>query len=318
MKLAAAAVNHNMKPPQVGQHEQRDIKTQVDKVLRGLGNPEPPLVMEDVLNLLRLDRQYYSSSNDSVLREVVSKLWIGAQQVLQRPTLILDVVRKAKLSALWLPDRKRILIDEELPQIKHRWASGHEVIHSLVEWHKPFLFGDSKNELNPTCLETLEAEANFGAGQLLFLRDRFKAEALDISMNLKNIKALAKRFGNTITCTLWRYVEQMGEELPMVGLVTCHPQRLPEDHNPEAPCKYFIASPAFHRRFQSISELQMFEALSSYCSFSNRGPLGSEEICLMDDNGDEQILYFETFSNGYEVLTLAFHVRQNRLVVGLP
>lgn len=307
-----------MRPPQVGEYEQRDINTQVEKILRGLGNPEPPLRIEDVLELLRLDRQYYSSSNDSVLREVVSKVWIGAQQVLQRPSLILDVVRKAKLSALWIPDRKRILIDEDLPKIKHRWASGHEVIHSVTEWHKPFLFGDSKKELNPGCHETLEAEANFGTGQLLFLRGRFLAEASDLAMNMDNVKSLAKRFGNTITCTLWRYVEQMGEELPMAGLVTCHPQHLPEDHNPAAPCKYFVVSPAFHRRFGSITERQMFDALSSYCSYRERGPLGSEEICLVDDNGEHHIFYFETFSNSYEVLTLAHHVRQHRLVVGFP
>lgn len=35
-----------------------DIESQVNKVLRGLGNPEPPLNLDDVRELLRLDRGY--------------------------------------------------------------------------------------------------------------------------------------------------------------------------------------------------------------------------------------------------------------------
>ncbi len=32
-------------------HEAEDIEEQVSKILRGLGNPEPPLSMEDVREL---------------------------------------------------------------------------------------------------------------------------------------------------------------------------------------------------------------------------------------------------------------------------
>ena len=47
----------------------RDIDSRVARVLRGLGSPEPPLVIEDVVELLKLDRKFYSSGDDSVLRE---------------------------------------------------------------------------------------------------------------------------------------------------------------------------------------------------------------------------------------------------------
>ena len=40
-----------------------DIEGQVDKILRGLGYPEPPLNLDDVRALLKLDRQYYSTTN---------------------------------------------------------------------------------------------------------------------------------------------------------------------------------------------------------------------------------------------------------------
>jgi hypothetical protein len=307
-----------MKPIQIGEREKRDIDSQVEKVIRGLGNPEPPIRLEEILELLKLDRQYYSATNDSVLREFVSKVKIGAKQLFTRPTLLFDVINKANLSALWLPDRKRILIDESLPKLKHRWAESHEIAHSITEWHKIYLFGDSTKELNQTCHEQLEAEANYGAGQLLFLRDRFALEARAIPKTIESIKTLSKNFGNTITSTLWRYVEQVENTLPMVGLVTPHPHHLPSDHDHNNPCKYFIQSPAFRARFGTVGEVEVFNHLLCYCSRAKGGFLGRNEVILTDDNGNRHVFQFETFCNTHEALTLAYYVRQHRIVINIP
>jgi hypothetical protein len=307
-----------MKVVQIGEKERIEIDGQVDKVLRGLGNPDPPIALDTVRELLRLDRHYYSSTDDSVLREFISKVKIGAQQLFLRPTLILDVVKKASVSAFWIPDGKRILIDRDLPVKKHRWAETHEVIHSLTEWHKLFLFGDSTRELNPACNDLLEAEANYGAGQLLFIRGRFVQEARDMEMCLATVKKLSTRFGNTLTSTLWRYVEQFGVQQPMLGLVTVHPHRLPNDHNPTAPCTYFIESPAFRHQFGCVAEVEVFDALQQYCSRAQGGPLGSAEVILRDVNGTPHVFLFETFFNRYEALTLAYFVKEHSLVVAVP
>jgi hypothetical protein len=295
-----------MKTVHVGERERQDINAQVEKVLRGLGNPEPPLKLEVVRELLRLDRQYYSSTNDSVLREFASKIKIGAQQLFLRPTLLGEIVKKAGLSALWLPDPRRILLDEDVPKLKHRWNETHEVIHSITEWHKPFLFGDSSKELSITCHEQLEAEANYGAGQMLFLRDRFA---------MASVNAMHKRFGNTLTSTLWRYVEQLGSTLPMLGLVTCHPRRIPDGYDMAAPCKYFIESPAFRHQFGTVSEVEIFNILIRYCKNARGGDLGSDEVVLRDVNGVAHIFVFETFSNTHEALTLAYYVRKHALII---
>jgi len=45
----------------VGHYEAEDLGRQVEKVIRGLGNPEPPLQLDQVRDLLRLDRHYYSA-----------------------------------------------------------------------------------------------------------------------------------------------------------------------------------------------------------------------------------------------------------------
>lgn len=54
-------------------HEAHDINKQIRKVIKGLGNPEPPLDLDEVLDLLNLDRGYYSSDDESAIQEVVSR-----------------------------------------------------------------------------------------------------------------------------------------------------------------------------------------------------------------------------------------------------
>ena len=40
-----------------------------------------------------------------------------------------------------LPDRKRILLDETLPKLKHRWNETHEIWHSITPWHSEIMLG---------------------------------------------------------------------------------------------------------------------------------------------------------------------------------
>ena len=94
-----------MKHPVMDGHEAHDIRQQVTKVLRGLGNPSPPLSLDEVRELLNLDRRYFSSNDQSAVGEVVSRLMVAGKQLLQRPTLLFDAIRKAQLSALWIPDK---------------------------------------------------------------------------------------------------------------------------------------------------------------------------------------------------------------------
>lgn len=128
----------------VGEHEGADIRAIVARVLSDLGAPEPPLSLENVRALLELDREYYSTANTTFLQDVAHRIRVAGKQVIDRPMLLLEAVQKAKLSALWVPDAKRILIDEAVPKKKHRWIEGHEIGHSLIPWHREFLFGDTR------------------------------------------------------------------------------------------------------------------------------------------------------------------------------
>ena len=70
--------------------------------------------------------------------------------------------------------------------------------------------------------------------------------------------------------------------------------------------------------FSSVTEADAFAMVKSYCSWNKRGPLGQNELILKDDNGDEHVFLFETFSNSYDVFTLITHVRRHELAVAAP
>ena len=306
------AKNHILKPKTA-----QDIDGRIDRVLRGLGNPEPPLSLDMVRELLKLDRTFYTADDPSLIQEAVSRIRVATIQVSRRPMLLLEAIKKWSLQALYLPDQKRILLDQSLPIKKHRWNEAHEIGHSLLPWHDDVMHGDNSSTLSPACKEQIEAEANFAAGRLLFLREQFTAQARDHALTIASVQSLHKGFGNTFSSTLWRFVETVGTDRPIIGMLTCHPHvsRCPADFNSGAPCRHCIQSPAFAARFSRLTEIDLFQAMASYCGAQSGGPLGAANLVLTDDNGDEHLFSFETFFTRHrppspgEALTLGVYCR---------
>ncbi len=293
----------------------RDIDAQVTKILRGLGNPTGPIELADVRALLQLDRQYYSSTNDGLLRELISKAKVAGKQVIARPTLILDIVRKFDLKAFWVPDRKRIMIDEAQPKLKWRWNETHEIIHSVVPWHEGAMMGDTEYSLTPDCHAQVEAEANYGAGRLLFLQGLFEEFVHSSKPSFDLVQDSKKHFGNTLTTSFWRLVETL--DIPALGVVGQHPHHDRHEIDAHEPFRYFIRSRKFLEQFFSITDTNVFAMVKSYCSWKKRGPLGQKELILTDENGDEHVFLFETFSNSYDVFTLITYVRRHEVAVSV-
>jgi hypothetical protein len=294
-----------------------DIDSQVEKVIRGLGHPEPPLDLRIVRDHLDLNREYYRRTDESSLRETVGRIRVAGRQVLRRPTLLFDAIRKFSLQALYLPDQKRILLDQDVPVLKHRWNEAHEIGHSLVPWHAELLHGDDEQTLTLACREALETEANFAAGQLLFLRDRFVEEARSRALGFKAVQELHGLFGNTLSSTLWRYVEQADPTRPIFGMISAHPhpERRRDGFDPLHPCRHMMQSPAFAEKFSKISEVGLFTRVVQYAGPQRGGMLGAEEVTLADDAENEHLFRFETFYNGYDALTLGWYLRPRRILV---
>lgn len=288
----------------VGNNERADIDRLVAKILRDLGDPEPPLRFDLVRELLRLDFKYYSSTDVTPLQEFAHRLSVAGKRLVEDPRLILDVVRKAKLSGLWIPDGKRIFVDQEQPQAKHRWIEAHEISHSFIPWHSQFLLGDDELTLDPACHETIEAEANFGAGRLIFFGDQFASEARDLAPIFNSIQTLRKRYQNSLQSTFWRFVEDRDPTAAVFGLVSRHPHHASIGVGPNGESVHkVVTTEGFRRRFGHVGPLDLYELIARNANRKKSGPVVSGEDVLIDANGAPSRVNLDGFCNTYHLLT---------------
>jgi len=180
------------------------------------------------------------------------------------------------------------------------------------------MLGDDRITLNLACHEQIEAEANFGAGRLLFLQGKFESVARDSKCRMEEIRAIGHSFGNSITSTLWRFVEL--REDPVLGVVSQHPRYTDGSFDPQQPCRYFIRSSLFAKTFSGIDEVTIFELMRTKCNWRKYGPIADDEVLLTDDNGTKHVFGFEAFHNRYETLGIFVHrsAMQRKVSVLLP
>ncbi len=288
-----------------------DIAERVDLVLRKLGNPEPPLNLAAVRQLLGLDLRFYPTDDNEFSMEAVSKIMVSRMHVYRRQLLLIEAIRRFDLSALYLSKWRSIFLDPRLPDKKHRWSEAHEIGHTLIPWHGNAAFGDNRHTLSPECRRWIESEANFAAARLLFLGDRFGEEARSREPSIDTVLELQRLFGNSITTTLYRLVESAARGRPIVGLITRYPSTESADDNHELATRreHFVRSPAFARHFKGVREDELFKHIATYCKQDYwGGPVGESELVLADDNGVRHRFRFETFFNHYDALTLGVHV----------
>jgi Zn-dependent peptidase ImmA (M78 family) len=290
-----------------------EIDIQVEKILRGLGHPEPPLDLDAVFKLQQLDPQFYRTSEDGVVRETISRVRVGAKLFFERPTRIWEAIKTANLKALWIPEQKRILVDGDLHAMKKRWNFAHEIGHSIIDWHRDFTFGDDSLTLVEGYHIDLEAEANYGAGRLLFLQDIFTQHVKGVQHTLKSLNKVADGFGNSWTSTLYRTVEIL--DVPAFAIIGGHPVR----KNSEEKTRHFITSASFDALFPNFDEAEALKVIRSYCGYSTRGPLGECTFPLVGVGGERWEFMIESFALPYgDVLTLAILLRKFPIQIAVP
>ncbi len=294
-----------MSNSEIGDEEERDIDELVRRIIRDLDNPEPPIPLEQVRELLRLDLSYYSTLDPGFISSFGHRIKLAGKRIASRSGQIINALAKANLLGLWIPDEKKILIDENVPGPKQRFLETHEIIHSVIPWHQDFLLGDNETTLSPACHAQIEAEANYGAGRLLFLGQRFVNDARDLNLTWKSIKTLKKNYGNTLTTTLWHTIEQRYPEVPAIGLISRHPNHQHIGGGPDgSDCKHFVRSSGFRDQFPDIKADDIYKIVQGYSSFNSKGPVGDLSTVLINANGESVEFYFESFCNSYDLLTL--------------
>jgi hypothetical protein len=287
-----------MKNPIVPTAEAKAIESRVDRLLADLGRPKPPVSLAQVRAIQKLDVRYYSISNPDFLDRMTHKMRI-AGKVIMEPIRIYEAVKQMDLKALLLPDAKKILIDDDLHDIKKRWAEAHEITHDLLEWHKDFMYGDAEVTLLPSCEEMMESEANLGAGLLLFPRyylDDYlsgKEPLMSVAMSL------ADDSGNSITAAGWRIAEYSTR--PTFFMV-CESGTLKD-----ASLKHVAVSRTFEQRFGHINTSQLLTIVKAKAHSARGGPLGTFTYPLRDAEGRQHEFVFDVFGiGGLGILTLGY------------
>jgi hypothetical protein len=146
------------------------------------------------------------------------------------------------LGALWF-ERREVYVDLSQPEPRRRFTDAHEAMHALCPWHEAVLREDTEEELFRAAHRSIEAEANVGAGLLIFQGARFAARIADEPADLPTALALAGEHGASLQATL----HHLAEHHPgPVALLVCgrFPQR-----DGSLPVWRAVESPAFRRRF---------------------------------------------------------------------
>ena len=124
--------------------------------------------------------------------------------------------------------------------------------------------------------------------------------------SFSTIEQLAKSYGNTLTTTLWRMVEDRAPDQPAFGMVSIHPKH-PEIGATDSGrrVRYFIRSEAFRRDFPKVTPEDAFAVLTEHSSWKRGGPVVDCEHQFEDSLGAPTTFRVESFSNTHALLTYA-------------
>ena len=309
-----------MKSVRLRSRTRADIDVQVGKILRDL-SAEPPIRLEHVRDILSLDLEWYSSADTGLMGEILHKLKFGGRMIRDRPQRIGEAFKTFKFHSLLAYDQRRIIIDGDLHPKKQRFAEAHEVLHDVLDWHERCSHGDDSHMLSASCHEREEAEANYGAGRLLYLQDRFTVEARDRKRNIWTVLQLGSVFDNSVTSALWGYVEEVEPDWPMVAIISHDPHHLPDGVDPKGAVRHCIESDAFSQRFGDQSEEALFGVVSGYVKAREKDKAhyrGEGVTRLTDMAGGVHEFCFQSFWNGWDLLTLGVYVRPVPTVISVP
>ena len=280
-------------------------RRRIDKIagqtLREAGIFSPPVEVEDLLVHLKVHREFYDLEDPALLQRFWHKIKVQKQKLIQ-------VVKKIKLHAVWLPDEDRILVDESQPKPKQEWAAFHDGTHRILPWHRSFFLGDTAETLNPAYQEDLEEEANYGASALMFCGVTFSSDALDTRLDWSGLQLLRRRYGKSWVTTLRRFVEHGRDHALAMMVSTPWWQDKPNDQNTR--CRHFVGSRLFVRQFPGIHSEALLALVDENTIKRRGGPVGDFEFVLKDTDGESHEFRAESFFNHHYILTLIVHQRR--------
>jgi hypothetical protein len=213
--------------------------------------------------------------------------------------------RDRSLGAAWL-DERALFVDERQSLPRRRFTEAHEVAHLLCPWHAAALRVDTADELFGRLARGLEAEANYGASQLISQAGTFADHAAQHDRSLGTPFELASLFGASRHAAAHHYVEtHEGAVALLVAGRWPAAGRLPVWRS--------VESPSFIRRFgrlpHQLPDTLLHAASGPLASAIDAARRSSEPVAadlnLIDRGGRARPCSIEVFNNRHCHLVFA-------------
>jgi IrrE N-terminal-like domain len=191
----------------------------------------------------------------------------------------------------------------------------HETAHDLFPWQHidtgRIGFADDEMTLSPRTTILFEREANQGAAELLFQRERFAEVAADYAVGCGAVAELVKLFGGSRHATFRRYVESHPGTLAgvVLGPRPCGREPLAFQRR-EAMC-----SATWRERFEdptvwpAVLRAHPFSFVEQAQACAAIGPPDGEWTYI-DRNNEPATLKVEAMSNSYRTFVLVWLPRR--------
>jgi hypothetical protein len=265
-----------------------EVTNEVKKLLRAAGvKDQLPTPKEEILACARLVErgeldlaEYEATLTDKTLR----------------------LFHRAVSKVLGLLDRRSNIfyVDPCIHDSRKLFITYHEVIHGVLRWQKITVTQDDQVTLSAKCEDLFEAEANYGAAEILFQCERFEDEAKDYDLSVESALYLSGRYASSCHAALRRFVER--NHRPCLLMVLTPTSRESAGGQTSYYVVYSIPSIPFTNDFGEPLNLKFVNAEDALGEILNNG--GHGEIVLADMKGFFRACRVQAFSNNFKTFVL--------------
>jgi hypothetical protein len=267
-----------------------EVTNEVKRLLRAAGvTDQLPTPKEQILACARLVErgeldlaEYEASLTDKTLR----------------------FFHKAVSKVLGLLDRRSniIYVDPRIHDSRKQFITYHEVTHKVLGWQKITVTEDDRLTLSAECENLFEAEANYGAADILFQCERFEDEARDYDLSIESALYLSNRYNSSCHSALRRFVERNHRPCLLIVLTTTSREYM--NGQTSYYVVYSIPSVPFTNEFGEPLNLKYVNPGHELGEILNNS--GHGEIALPDIKGFLRTCVVQAFSNKFNTFVLIY------------
>lgn len=222
---------------------------------------------------------------------------------------------RAVSKVLGLLDRRTniIYVDPCINNSRKLFVTYHEVIHNVLPWQKITVTQDDQFTLSAECENLFEAEANYGAADILFQCGRFETEARDYDLSIESALYLSSRYESSCHAALRRFVER--NHRPCLLMILTPTSRECTNGQTSYYVVYSIPSIPFTTEFGEPLNLRFVNPEHTLGEILNNS--GHGEIVLADIKDFRRTCVVQSFSNGFKTFVLIYpkEIHSSRKVV---